>query len=189
MRTREAILLDELRTFAPVDALEASHYVRLVDLLTGEGDAFSRHRWVPGHVTASAFIVDDAGRLLLLHHRRLGRWLQTGGHVEPAELPLAAALREGAEESGLADLQPLGTGILDIDIHAIPPGKGEPDHHHFDVRFLARTKNPGAITMDPVESNDLAWVTLDRAVEMMNEEASTRAIRKIGTLITGRKHT
>ena len=63
----------------------------------------------------------------------LGRWLQMGGHVEEGESPSAAALREGAEESGLTDLALLRDGIFDVDVHAIPAAKGEPDHFHFDM--------------------------------------------------------
>ena len=142
-------------------------------------DTFVRNHFAPGHVTASLFILDPASAALLLHHhRRLGRWLQMGGHVEAAEDPATAALREGQEESGLTDLELL-PGIFDLDVHAIPAGKGEPDHLHFDVRYLARTASPDRITIDRNESNDLAWVPLDEAVALMNEEASSRVIRKI----------
>lgn len=101
-----------------------------------------------------------------------------GCHVEAGEHPADAALREGAEESGLDDLE-LFPGILDLDVHGIPAGKGEPDHLHFDVRYLARTRNPEGITIDADESNDLAWVPLADAVSLMNEEASSRVVRKI----------
>ena len=101
-----------------------------------------------------------------------------GGHVEGEETPHAAALREGLEESGLRDLQIEG-GIFDLDIHGIPAAKGEPDHDHFDVRFLARTSTPDAVTMDRAESNALAWVTLARAAELMPGAESRRVIRKI----------
>jgi 8-oxo-dGTP pyrophosphatase MutT (NUDIX family) len=177
--SRHEALLEQLHRYQPVDELEAQHHRALVNLLTMPDDTFVRDHFAPGHVTASLFILDPSSSALLLHHhRRLDRWLQMGGHVEAGEQPADAALREGAEESGLADLELL-PGIFDLDVHAIPAGKGEPDHLHFDVRYLARTASPEGITIDPQESNDLAWVPLADAVPLMNEEASSRVVRKI----------
>jgi len=175
--------LDQLRTYAPSDEAEALHRERMVQLLTSAAEPFSRAHFEPGHFTASLYIIDDAGRMLLHHHRRLNRWLQMGGHVEGDESPDLAALREGSEESGLPDLMLATEDILDLDIHGIPAGKGEPDHDHYDVRYLARTASPDAITIDRGESNDLAWVTLDRAAELMHGTESHRVIRKIERLL------
>ncbi len=178
---RHAALLDELRTYRPADAAEAQHCARVADLLSADCPPFSRDIFLPGHITASCFIVDGEGRLLLHHHRRLNRWLQMGGHVESNESPRDAALREGGEESGLRDLELIG-GILDVDVHAIPSGRGEPEHSHFDVRYLARTREPQAIAIDRAESNDLAWVTLEAAYGLMGGSEAARVIRKIETL-------
>lgn len=176
--TRTSSLVEQLRRYTPVDALEAQYHRAIIDLLTNTPDPFSRNTFAPGHITASCFII-DGDNLLLHRHRRLARWLQMGGHVEGEETPEQTSLREGAEESGLGDLQFVFDGVFDLDVHAIPAGKGEPDHRHYDVRFLARTGSPASISIDPGESEDLAWVPLDRAVALMNEEASTRVIRKI----------
>jgi 8-oxo-dGTP pyrophosphatase MutT (NUDIX family) len=173
---RRAHLLDQLGRYRPVDAFEVRHHAAIVALMADEG-AFDRTHFAPGHVTASCFIV-DGDRLLLHHHRRLNRWLQMGGHVEADEHPEAAALREGAEESGLRDLR-LEQGIFDLDVHLIPAAKGEPEHRHFDVRYVARTATPHAVAIDRNESNELAWVPLADAVAMMNEAASSRVIQKI----------
>jgi 8-oxo-dGTP pyrophosphatase MutT (NUDIX family) len=172
------LLLDELRTFAPEDETEARNVAEVVNLLTTAAAPFSRTHYRPGHVTASCYIVDHRGRLLLHHHRRLNRWLQMGGHVEPGEHTRAAALREGIEESGLGDLV-IDGGILDVDVHVIPAAKHDPEHRHFDVRYLARTAAPQAIAIRPDESNDLAWVSLARAEALMNAPESSRVIRKL----------
>lgn len=175
--SRHELLLAELESYTGADAAEERNRAAMVNLLTKE-DAFSRGHFIPGHFTASCYIVDGAGHLLLHHHRRLDRWLQMGGHVEGDELPHDAALREGAEESGLDDLSIID-GIFDLDVHRIPAAKSEPDHDHFDVRYVARTRTPGAIAIHRGESNELAWFTLDRAAELMPGPESQRVIRKI----------
>jgi 8-oxo-dGTP pyrophosphatase MutT (NUDIX family) len=178
-------LLDELRAYTSIDEAEETHRQAMLALLDAS-EPFSRAHFVPGHFTASCYIIDGEGRLLLHHHRRLDRWLQMGGHVEGDEHPSMAALREGHEESGLDDLQLVDARILDLDVHRIPAGKGEPDHDHFDVRYLARTSKPGAVIIDRGESNDLAWVTLDRALDLMGGPESLRVIRKIDRLLRER---
>lgn len=175
--SRHARLLAELETYSGADAAEERHRAAMLELLTSDG-AFSRAHFDPGHFTASCYILDQAQRMLLHHHRRLNRWLQMGGHVEGDEGPIRAALREGIEESGLRDLR-LDEGIFDLDVHVIPAAKGEPEHAHYDVRYVARTGAPDAITIDRAESNELAWVTLDRAAELMPGPESQRVIRKI----------
>ncbi len=181
MQRRERVL-DQLREYASADAAEAEHRRAMLELLESSEDAFSRGHFAPGHFTASCYIVDPAGRLLLHHHKRLDRWLQMGGHVEGDEWPELAALREGREESGLQDLVQGSEGIFDLDIHPIPAAKGEPDHAHFDIRYLACTGSPEAAVVDRAESNDLAWVTLDRAAELMPGPDSARVLRKIERL-------
>jgi 8-oxo-dGTP pyrophosphatase MutT (NUDIX family) len=177
--TRNRHLLNELHGYAPADTHESVHREAMVKLLTESQEPFSRAHFSPGHITASCYIIDDDLRLLLHHHRRLDRWLQMGGHVDGDEETLAAALREGAEESGLDDLALVHDGIFDLDVHTIPAGKGEPVHLHFDVRYLARTAAPQAIALDANESKQLSWVALDRAEQLIDEEAGSRVIRKI----------
>jgi 8-oxo-dGTP pyrophosphatase MutT (NUDIX family) len=187
---RQHELIEELRLYHPADDAERSHYLAVIDLLTGGPKVFSRDHFTPGHVTASCFIVDRTGARLLLHrHRRLGRWLQMGGHCVEEEVPASAALREGAEESGLEDLQLVQGGILDLDVHPIPSATGEPDHYHFDLRYIARTETPDAIKMQEAESEELTWVPLEEAIIRMNEQGSTRAIRKIERLMKKRSAT
>ena len=181
---RHEYLLQQLSNFTPADAEEERHCAEIMTLLSQSTAPFSRAHFEPGHVTASCFIVDPAtGRLLLHHHKRLDRWLQMGGHVEGDELPPQAALREGMEESGLEDLRLMRGSVLDVDVHAIPAGKGEPEHKHFDVRYVALTLAPERLSRDVKESNELAWFELGRAEELMGEPGSSRAIRKIRGLM------
>jgi len=166
-----------------IEAYDGIYRDVFLDLLRTTAAPFSRAQFEPGHITASCYVIDEAGRLLLHHHRRLDRWLQMGGHLEDGETPVEAALREAAEESGLRDLRIVSEGIADLDVHVIPAGRGEPEHRHFDVRYIARTGSPDAIAMDANESKALQWVHLDRAAALMRGEESLRVLRKIARLI------
>lgn len=179
-------LLRQVREHRAADPLEEEHRQAFIELLERASDPASRTHFEPGHVTASVYVVDPAtSRLLLHHHRRLDRWLQMGGHIEADETPQQAALREGAEESGLGDLELLTDSIVDLDVHFIPGSekKGEPGHHHFDVRYVATTAAPAAIALAAAESKGLEWLELDRAEALMNEAAATRVILKIRRML------
>jgi 8-oxo-dGTP pyrophosphatase MutT (NUDIX family) len=136
---------------------------RTLELLADGPVATTRaHR--AGHLTASALVVDPAGRVLLCLHGRLGMWMQLGGHCEPADGSLAAAaLREATEESGLQGLL-LDPVPIDVDIHPVrcAPGDGSPatPSFHFDVRFVAFAPR-GAVEQISDESADLAWFAPD----------------------------
>jgi 8-oxo-dGTP pyrophosphatase MutT (NUDIX family) len=174
-------LLEEIRLYRPADDLESRHRDGILELLSTPAPVASRDHYAPGHLTAGAFIVDPASkRLLLHHHRRLGRWLQMGGHFEPGESARETALRECIEESGLTDLAFLVPGIFDLDIHAIPAGK-EPAHLHHDIRYLVATRAPDSIVRQIEESHDLGWFDLQSAERMLNEEGSPRVIAKIAS--------
>ena len=113
-----------------------------------------------GHLTGSAVIVDPlSARTLLIHHAKLGRWLQPGGHADGDGNLGAVALREATEETGLPDLRLVGPAI-DLDIHTIPARPGEPEHVHLDVRSLVLTA--GSVSAAPNEETlGAAWVGAD----------------------------
>ncbi len=111
---------------------------------------------VPGHLTASALIVDASGeRALLTHHMKLGRWLQLGGHCDGDANLAHVALRECIEESGIDDLA-IDPAPVDLDVHWIPPHKQDPGHWHLDTRFLVRAPE-GASERISDESLELRW--------------------------------
>ena len=109
-----------------------------------------------GHITASGIVIDEARRRVLLTlHPRLGRWVQTGGHIEPEDATVeAAALREATEESGIAGLS-LDAVPLELDIHAFDCPKGRPNRH-LDVRFRV-TAPDGSVARCSDESLAVEW--------------------------------
>lgn len=110
----------------------------------------------PGHFTGSAWLVSaDGERVLLTHHRKLGRWLQLGGHADGDRDLARVALREAEEESGLSGLT-VEPQIFDLDRHRIPARAGEPAHWHYDVRYVVRATGGEAFVVSD-ESLELAW--------------------------------
>jgi 8-oxo-dGTP pyrophosphatase MutT (NUDIX family) len=133
---------------------------------------------VPGHFTGSAWIVTpDRTRTLLTHHRKLDKWLQLGGHADGDGDLLAVALREAREESGLTRLRPVSTGIFDFDRHLIPARKSDPEHYHYDLRFMIEADASEPLIVSH-ESKDLAWVEIDRVTALNPEESMARMVRK-----------
>lgn len=129
------------------------------------GDDIHSRRTFPGHVTTSAFILDEeGGQVLLIHHRSLARWLQPGGHYEPPDDLARSALREALEETGVEGLAldpwHAASGIpVDIDSHLIParPARDEPEHWHHDFRYIVRAGSGSQLRPDLAEVHGAEW--------------------------------
>jgi 8-oxo-dGTP pyrophosphatase MutT (NUDIX family) len=140
-----------------------------------------------GHVTGSAWILSpDHRHALLTHHRKLGRWLQLGGHADGDPDPLRVALREAREESGLEHFTTLEHEPLpiDVDVHPIPAHGDEPAHFHHDIRYLLIAA-PGQTIRPSDESHALRWVARDRLNELVSEESILRLERRARALLGG----
>ncbi|HEV2639690.1 MAG TPA: NUDIX hydrolase [Actinocrinis sp.] len=140
---------------------------------------------LPGHVTVNAILLNAADQVLHIKHVALGRWLTPGGHCEPEDSSLAgAALRELAEETGIPAeaVEPLAGFAgrpIDIDVHAIPANEknGEPEHWHYDFRFVFRAKAGTDVgQLQAEEVTDSAWFALA-------DTASPDVVRKLGPLV------
>jgi 8-oxo-dGTP pyrophosphatase MutT (NUDIX family) len=162
---------------------EAADVARMTRLAAAEQNPWARS--LPLHFTASAVVVHPPTRRVLLRwHARLGRWLQVGGHGDPGEGdPLAIALREAAEETGLADLVPWPDSSLR---HAVlcdvPASAAEPAHEHADLRYVLATGQPDAIVAED-DRSPLRWLTLDEARAVAGENNLARTLDRVDTLL------
>ncbi|WP_432059826.1 NUDIX hydrolase [Streptomyces sp. S1] len=152
----------------------------LTELLDAGAELTSRKEF-RGHVTAGAILADPAGRVLHIKHLALNRWLLPGGHVEDDDTTLlAAAQRELTEETGIAasDVVPVGSRPVHIDAHPIPgnPSKGEPDHRHFDFRFLFRT-SVDVVALQSDEVTAAAWRHADTIEDEALRDRALQALR------------
>jgi 8-oxo-dGTP pyrophosphatase MutT (NUDIX family) len=170
-----------LDAHVPADAAEAQSVAEMRRLLPRLDQPFSRHQ-AEAHFTASALVVDvDAGKIALLNHAKLRRWLQPGGHAEPGDggSMHLTALREAREETGceirLYDPTPT---LLDVDVHPIPARGDEPDHHHLDLRFLMVAEDPQRLSLNAEESSAVGWFSFDEAIALVDDDALRRLIRK-----------
>lgn len=160
-----------LRAHPCADARESEDVARVLSFLRAHPhDAHLRSQPL-GHLTGSAFLLDATGaRVLLLHHGKLNRWLQPGGHGEGELDPRAIALREVEEETGFqpsdlsplpdSDLKPREAPLFDVDIHTIPARPNEPEHSHLDLRFAWKVR-AGATPRLSSESRALDWFSLE----------------------------
>jgi 8-oxo-dGTP pyrophosphatase MutT (NUDIX family) len=153
-------LLDRYHPTGPTESADVGRMSRVAKV---SPDPWSRS--LPLHFTASALVVHPpTGRVLLRWHTRLEQWLQVGGHGDPGECdPLAIALREAAEETGLPDLVPWPDDSLrHAVICDVPARAAEPAHEHADLRFVLATASPDAIAPEN-EHSPLRWLSLDEA--------------------------
>jgi 8-oxo-dGTP pyrophosphatase MutT (NUDIX family) len=174
-----AQLIANLAHHPAVDAEEEAALLRILRFLALSPEPFGRAN-PEGHITGSAVIGRaDGSAFLLVHHRKLGRWLQPGGHTDPDDADvLATALREAREETGLSSLDAaLGGRPFDVDVHAIPERPGEPAHLHFDVRYLVTTSQTELLAQDD-EVAGIRWFTLEEALAEGVEGSLVRALRK-----------
>ncbi|MBN8480063.1 MAG: NUDIX hydrolase [Xanthomonadales bacterium] len=177
--------IDDLRRalakFADAVPDAAADVALFVELLDDPEDPFVRAR-LAGHFTGSAWLVSADGlRVLLTHHRKLGRWLQLGGHADGDRDLARVALREAEEESGLADLV-VDPAIFDLDRHWIPERGSEPGHWHYDIRHVVRATGDETFTVGE-ESLDLAWkdiaaIAADHAADTSLRRMAQRWMRQ-----------
>jgi 8-oxo-dGTP pyrophosphatase MutT (NUDIX family) len=150
-----AALTSQFQDMLDGQTLKSLELIRM--LLECSPDPFSREQFAPGHITCSGLVLTPDARLLIVHHRRLGRWLLPGGHVELSDATIdATATREVLEETGIS----VANGRLaGADVHGIPAKGREPYHLHHDLLFRFRAEAE-ALVCSP-ESRAVAWCAPD----------------------------
>jgi len=177
-------LAEALARYRPRTEAEAADVERLRALPPG-ADPWARSE--PLHATASALIAHPpTRRVLLRRHARQRAWLQVGGHADPGETdPLAVALREGAEETGLTDLTPWPTdGLVQVAVVPVPAAPHEPAHEHADLRYVFATGTPDAAVPENPEAR-LRWLPVDEAVAEATEPNVRELLTRVARLLDG----
>jgi len=175
-------------------AEEAAKVADIIEFFNSHKDVFKREH-LKGHFTGSALVVDpQLEKVLLTHHKKLGMWLQLGGHAD-GEVDLSSvAWRETEEESGLTNLEFLDyEGLIlenvppdlhlpfDIDRHVIPSRPDEPEHIHYDIRYII-IAHPEDMVMVSEESHDVKWFTIAEARKVTSERSMHRQFDKLAYL-------
>jgi 8-oxo-dGTP pyrophosphatase MutT (NUDIX family) len=165
-------LLTSLDAYALRWPDEAASALTFSEFLRSDSAVFER-RFPAGHFTGSAWLVSaDGARVLLMHHRKLGLWLQPGGHADGDADLARVALREAQEETGVTDLHVEG-GIFDLDRHCIPGRANEPKHWHYDVRYVVRARSDERFAINE-ESHALTWRSVAEVAADATLDASLR---------------
>lgn len=155
----------------------------LIEFLNNNKEHYSRNN-IFGHITGSAFIVDNEMKNgLLILHKKYNKWLSPGGHVDENETSLMAAMRESGEEVGLNKLDLLSPKILDIDIHRVPEslknGKVEPEHWHFDIRYIFKAQKEAVVDLNIFEAKGFKWNELKEMTTFEDVSVKRQAIKAI----------
>ena len=170
-------LLKLIVDYAVKNPVEKSCANQITEFIVQYDTCFNR-TLVAGHMTGSAWIVNYAGiHTLLTHHKKLNKWLQPGGHADGDSDILRVAKREADEESGLKRLTVEDGQIFDIDIHQIPARADEPQHLHYDIRFVFRAMESEEFIVSE-ESHDLSWVEISKLEDYNAEESMMRMAKK-----------
>jgi 8-oxo-dGTP pyrophosphatase MutT (NUDIX family) len=152
-----AAIVDQIqrRAESPVDVREAESAHRILEELPRLERPFDEHA-DPFHITGSAVVVGPRG-VILHKHRKLGIWVQPGGHVDADETPGEAAAREATEETGLA-VELSDDVVIHVDVHPGPHG-----HTHLDLRYLCTAPDSDPAP-PPEESQECVWLAWDDAI-------------------------
>ncbi len=166
-----ANLLSALNDYFSVHDEEMLFKERFIGLIKNFDNCFNREL-KHAHVTGSAWILDESMNFALMtHHAKLDKWLQLGGHADGQSDIRQVALREAQEESGLTSVRIHEDKIFDLDIHTIPARKSEPEHEHFDIRYLFLADKSESVHINE-ESKEISWIPLIKLDELTGNNRS-----------------
>ncbi len=181
-----AALIRSLEEHVPADEEETGDRERILAFVRRRANPFDR-ALPEGHLTGSAITVStDGRRVLLLHHRKLDRWLQPGGHAEAGETSgEEVALREALEETGIRGLtlHPAAARPLDVDVHEIPARGHEPAHEHLDLRYLVVAPRDAEVAPDLAELHAIRWLDWEETRRVDLDHGLLRALAKARAIV------
>ena len=173
-----------LDAYAAPDAAQEEMRARILAWIEEHPDDAHQRSCLAGHLTGSVMLMDhDRERVLLTLHKKLGIWLQLGGHCDGDANLVHVAWREAQEESGIEaiDIDPLP---IDLDIHRIPEHKGVPAHLHLDTRFVAYAA-AGTREVMSDESLELRWFGLDELQGLGCDASMLRSAERVRERLGG----
>jgi 8-oxo-dGTP pyrophosphatase MutT (NUDIX family) len=151
--------LDLLKRYTP-SSDEVLVKEQMLAFIANNPSCFERSLEI-GHITASAWLLNkDGTQALLMHHKKLNKWVQLGGHCDGDPHVLHVAIKEAQEESGILQIKPVSLEIFDLDIHEIPKRENIPAHLHYDIRFLLQVTSDETLKKNH-ESKALLWIDKD----------------------------
>ena len=170
-------LLQQLIQYHPQSKAEQRIINRLSCFVSQHDRCFDRELEV-GHITGSAWLVNHVGdKVLLTHHRKLNIWCQLGGHCDGQSNTVEVARQEAVEESGIRHIKLFSDQIFDVDIHLIPERPGEPEHSHYDIRYIFQLTEPADFVISD-ESNELRWVSYQESMALELDASVRRMFQK-----------
>ncbi|AFM04636.1 NTP pyrophosphohydrolase [Bernardetia litoralis DSM 6794] len=169
-------ILDLLENYQTSFSEEIEFQKQIIDFLI-QNDDFALRSNLIGQLTGSAWIVNrERTKVLLIHHKKLEKWLQIGGHIENTDQTIEETiLREVKEESGIKNLNLLSSSIYDIDIHTIPQKKEIAEHLHFDIRLIIEADENETLIPQNEEILNIKWYSIN---EVQNLAKSTLSINQ-----------
>lgn len=175
---KRASLLSLLDAYVPSPGVENEMFLSTIRFVNENPECFERSLQI-GHVTASGWVISpDRELVLLMHHRKLDRWFQPGGHCDGDPDVASVALKEVVEETGIEYARQIESGIYDVDVHLIPANQKDPAHYHYDIRFLFEADPQEQLVIN-IESKDVKWVPVADVEKLNDSESMMRMVRKL----------
>lgn len=168
----------QLLGYKPLSMVDHANLGLFEEFLSETKKPFDRANYDPGHITTAGFVVNkERTHCVLMHHKKLDKWIQPGGHVDDYTLlPEDNALKEVIEETGLTSVKKLNE-IHTISVFVYPENKNEPEHMHYSLCYLFEAD----LAEKPIqneESNGVRWFTLKDAYEL-GDDAVKRMIERV----------
>lgn len=170
-------LIANLSQYVAFNEKEEAMREKLLAFVKEYDNCFERSLLI-GHLTASCWVVNKSRtKVLLIHHAKLGKWLQPGGHCDGNEDAYEVAKTELEEETGLKAATNNRT-IYDVDIHTIPERKGIPEHLHYDIRYMFEVDENTPLVQNH-ETLGMKWLGLEELENLTKEESVLRMKDKL----------